>query len=101
MNPSFAMPDPTPSRKIMPNTMAMAKFAMTPADATKSVPHLWLLKLRSLYGTGLAQPNGKGAPDKMSMPGTRIDPIGSICLSGFSVRRPATSAVWSPKASAA
>jgi hypothetical protein len=47
-NPSFAIPEIMPRRNIIPNTIATAKLASMPADATNSVPHLKFVKLRSL-----------------------------------------------------
>lgn len=48
-NPSLPNPNATAMRNISPNTKASKKFASTPADATASVPHRRLVRLRLLY----------------------------------------------------
>src|SRR3954453_17604391 len=52
-------------------------------------------------GTGVAQPNRKGALNRSRRVGTRTVPNGSTCLSGLSVTRPSRKAVSSPSFQAA
>ena len=75
------------SLAISVQAMAMSKFAKGPAAATSIVSRLRFGKLLKLTGTGLAHPKAKPTV-KIKTSGTRIVPIGSMCLSGFSVRRP-------------
>ena len=65
----------------------MSKFAKGPATATSAVSRLRFRKLLKLTGTGLAQPKAKPTV-KINISGTRMVPTRSMCLSGFSVRRP-------------
>jgi len=83
------MARPEVRRMIIPNKIAMEKFAKTPAAATAIVPHFLLLKLSGLYGTGFAQPNKKGVFEMTRIAGKSTEPNKSKCLSGLSVRRPA------------
>jgi hypothetical protein len=41
----------------IPATIAIMKFDIGPARATRSIPFLGFLKFRELIGTGLAHPN--------------------------------------------
>lgn len=86
-------------RKKNPKIIAMERLAKIPAEATATVPHFRLLKLFGLYGTGLAQPKTKPV-EKYINAGTTMEPIGSRCLRGFKVSRPALRAVSSPNISA-
>ncbi len=86
-------------RMIVPNMSASNRFETGPAKAMRNSPCLLFFRLYGLYGTGLAQPKVKPANEVMM--GTIIEPIGSICLIGFMVSRPAYLAVGSPRASAA
>ena len=84
------------NRKIKPKNKAINKFEPGPAKETFKSPHFWSLKLKGLTGTGLAQPKRKGLLVITNSKGTRMEPIGSMWLMGFSVRRPAFLAVVSP-----
>lgn len=64
----------------------MAVIAMWPVG---------LVNRPGLTGTGLAQPK-RGPFASASIAGSRIEPNGSICGIGLSVRRPALRAVGSP-----
>lgn len=99
--PSFANPNQKPIRKTKPKINATIRLAIIPAEATTSVPHRLFVRLFSLYGTGFAQPKGKGEPERINIPGTTIEPIKSICLIGFNVNRFESSAVRSPSHNAA
>ncbi len=76
------------------NISARAIFDRGPAIATTAVPKTGRWKLYSLIGTGLLHPNLRGLISKRK-------PIGSICFSGFRVRRPCILAVRSPSLYAA
>ena len=84
-----------------PKKIAIARFAKIPADATHNVPIFLSLKFSGLYGTGFAQPIKNGALVKTKIRGKITEPKGSKCFKGFSVSRPAYSAVLSPKYKAA
>ena len=79
-------------------TMAKKRFMAGPAAATNAISLLGLNSFLGSMGTGLAHPN-KNPPGKRKIKerGTRILPMGSICGSGFNVRRPRDLAVGSPK----
>lgn len=64
-----------------------------PANATNAVYISLFLKLYSLIGTGLLQPNLNRI--------IHIAPIGSICFNGFNVSLPSAFAVGSPSLNAA
>ena len=71
------------------NTSASSTLDAGPASAVSAMPRLGLRKRIMFTGTGFAQPN---------LNTTIISrPIMSICLSGLSVRRPASFAVGSPR----
>ncbi len=79
-------PRPTNSRA---QTSAMARLVTTPAAETMMSPRLKCRYLRGLTGIGLAPPNAKAPPDTSSrMAGMMTVMIGSMCGTGFSVRRP-------------
>ncbi len=66
-----------------------------PARLTKSMSRRGLRSRRGFTGTGFAQAR-TGRPTMAPMAGSTIDPNGSMCGTGFSVRRPASFAVRSP-----
>ena len=75
------------------------KFVAGPASDTNS---MWCRPLRSLAGltgTGFAHAS-TGKPVSAPSAGRMIEPNGSMCGIGFSVRRPALRAVSSPNQSA-
>jgi len=77
----------TPNLSKRPNIKAKTRFEAGPAIATVASDHRPGLKLYGLYGTGLAQPK-INPPNKYPIVGTTIEPIGSMCLTGFRVKRP-------------
>lgn len=62
----------------VPNIRAIARLTAGPTAATFASPHFWSRRLYGLYGTGLAQPKRIPALVRKRIPGTRIEPIGSI-----------------------
>jgi hypothetical protein len=74
--------------------IAIARFAPGPAAATQIMSRFGRRKLPNATGTGLAQPNRNPGPpasfdtSRIAI-GTAIVPIGSMCLTGLSVTRPA------------
>ncbi len=69
--------------------IAITRLAPGPAAATQIMSRFGFRRLPQSTGTGLAQPNMK--PVMITIPiGTMIVPIGSMCLTGFSVIRPRT-----------
>src|SRR5215475_13919319 len=72
---------------------------MGPARPTKSISRRGCRRLDGFTGTGFAHPKAPN-PEMVSNAGRMIDPNGSMCGMGFSVRRPARLAVSSPKKSA-
>ena len=95
---SETVPPADKNLMIVPNMRASKRFEPGPAAAIKNSPCLLFLRLYGLYGTGLAQPNVN--PAREVIRGTMIEPIGSMCLSGFKVNRPESRAVGSPSRSA-
>ena len=77
---------------------AMRRLEHGPAAAMRNSPERLFFRLYGLYGTGLAQPKVK--PAREVMMGTMIEPMGSICFSGFKVNLPCNLAVGSPNQSA-
>ncbi len=77
----------------MLKAIALIKFARGPAKDTIAVSLLKFLKLYGLIGTGRAQP--------IFAIKSIIVPMGSRCLRGLSVNRPALFAVSSPSLYAA
>lgn len=83
-------------RRIKPKIKAKDRFAPGPAAATFREPYFRSRKLYGLIGTGFAQPIPMPVV-RIERIGTTTEPIGSKCLMGFRVRRPAYFAVGSPK----
>ncbi len=80
------------NKPITAATKAMKKLVKGPAKATKTSPHFPPRRAYGLYGTGFAHPNAKPVVYTIIM-GKIIEPIGSMCFVGSSVRRPASLAV--------
>lgn len=76
-----------------PQSVAIVRFDIGPANAVSAVPNSLFSKLYSLIGTGLLQPKRKRTIE--------IAPIGSIWARGFRVSRPSAFAVGSPSLKAA
>src|SRR5699024_2817133 len=77
-----------PIERIPPSTNAKRKLVKGPAKDTSIISLFLCLKYIELTGTGLAHPNLKINKNK--------NPVKSICLIGFKVKRPAFLAVGSP-----
>ena len=75
------------------------RFVVGPASDTTSMSRRGLRKRLGFTGTGLAHPI-TGMPASAPIAGRMIDPNGSMCGTGLSVRRPARRAVSSPNHSA-
>lgn len=79
--------------KTNPTSKAIKKLELGPAKPIRAGPQRLFLKFIRLKGTGFPQPN--------PIVKSKIAPIGSKCRSGFTVKRPSSLAVLSPKKSAA
>src|SRR5512132_453453 len=90
---------PKAARAATAATTINAKFDRGPASPTKSISRRGLRSFVGSTGTGFAQPNAPN-PLIVSSAGRMIEPNGSMCGIGFSVRRPARLAVSSPKSNA-
>ncbi len=82
-------------RKSSAETQASIRFVSGPATPTSATPNSSYFTLFGLKGTGLAAKIG-GKPSKISTTGSNIVVTRSICLSGFRLSRPCSSAVVSP-----
>ncbi len=74
--------------------MASKKLVTGPARATHIMSRAGSRRLRTLTGTGLAQPKMKPVPRLVSR--NTAAPRASKCETGLRVRRPMKRAVWSP-----
>ncbi len=80
-------------------TDAITILVKGPMSPTRTDWLRGLLSLEILTGTGFAQPKYP-APEIVKIIGKTMDPMGSMCLRGFRVSRPALFAVSSPKMNA-
>jgi len=84
-------------RRLKPNNSANAMLDKGPAIATFAAPNRRSLKLRGLYGTGLAYPKINPVLIKRRSSGRITEPNKSICFMGLRLKRPRFLAVGSPK----
>src|SRR3989338_4775289 len=81
-------------------TTAKTTLTAGPAIPTNIISLRGLFNLEKLTGIGFAQPNKNVFNPKkrnaIKTPGRKMVPTGSTCMSGLSVRRPASFAVGSP-----
>src|SRR5207244_11931723 len=77
-------------------TNAARKLLTGPATEVRTSSTPGFLKLRGFTGVGFAQPNTGMCANK-AIAGSKIVPIGSMCLMGLRVMRPSMLAVGSPR----